>query len=313
MQQLFGGTEPSGGYTASGASAQVTVDGVNYTFASNQFTINGVSYTLQGTTGPSNPAFIAVTNNVSSAVSAIQNFVTAYNNTLTALNNMLTEQNYHQLPLTQDEITAKNLTDTEIDDWNTKAKSGLLNGDPLLTSVVNNMQNAMITPVSGLSGQVTVTSDNLQQVTAACNQMGVIGITSTYGTLSLDTDKLTEALQSNPQAVIDLFTKTLDSNGRLITDSSQQGLAVRLYNTLSSSIAQITNEAGSSSDLFDNSYIGREIAADNSQISNWNSRLSDLEKRYYTEFNNMEQMLSEMNVQSAWLSQMFSSGSSSGG
>ena len=174
----------------------------------------------------------------------------------------------------------------------------------------------MVTPVSGLTGQVTVTNDDSQQVTATANQMGVIGLTPSssytgYGQLTLNTNQLTQALQSNPQAVMALFTTSLDSSGNLISDSSQQGLGTRLYNTLTNSISQLTDKAGMSGELVDNSFIGQEIDSDNAQISTWNTRLNDLEQNYYTEYDAMEQTLSQMNSESSWLTQMFSSSSSS--
>ncbi len=91
--------------------------------------------------------------------------------------------------------------------------------------------------------------------------MGVIGIApstsyTAYGQLTLNTDQLTQALQSNPQAVMALFTTSLDSSGNLLSDSSQQGLATRLFNTLTNSISQITDKAGTSGELVDNSFIG---------------------------------------------------------
>ena len=65
-----------------------------------------------------------------------------------------------------------------------------------------------------------------------------------YGQLTLDTEQLTQALQCNPQAVMALFTTSLDSSGNLLSNSSQQGLATRLFNTLTNSISQITDKAG---------------------------------------------------------------------
>ena len=321
MQQLLDPTNTSGAsagsYTnsASGTDAAVTVDNTAYTFDSNQFTINGVSYSLVGTTG-SNPATVTVSNNTSAVVSSIQSFVTAYNNTLTDLNSMLTQTVYSGYsPLTQDAITAKGLDSTEVDAWNTKAQSGLLNSDPTLQSVLTDLRDAMITPVSGLTGQVTVTNDGSQQVTVTANQMGVIGLTASssytsYGQLSLNTDQLTQALQSNPQAVMALFTTKLDSSGNLISNSSQQGLGTRLYNTLTNSISQLTDKAGTSGQLVDNSFMGQEIDSDNTQISTWDTRLNNLEQNYYTEYDAMEQTLSQMNSESSWLTEMFSSSSS---
>ena len=166
----------------SGTDAAVKVDNTSYTFDSNQFTINGVSYSLAGTTtqgSTDNPATVIVSGNTSAVVSTIQGFVTAYNNTLTDINNMLTQTVYSgYYPLTQDDITAQNLDSTEVDAWNTKAQSGLLNSDPTLQSIMSNLQNAMVTPVSGLTGQVTVTNDDSQQVTVMANQMGTVGLTA---------------------------------------------------------------------------------------------------------------------------------------
>ncbi len=315
MQTLLGTSNNTN--TVSGTNAAVTVDGTSYSFDSNQFTINGVSYSLVGETTTDDPATVTVSSNTSAVVSTIQNFVTAYNSTLTDINNMLTQTVYAgYTPLTQDAITAQNLDSTEVDAWNTKAQSGLLNSDPTLQSVLSDLRNAMITPVSGLSGQVTVANDDSQQVTATANQMGVIGLTTSssytgYGQLSLNTTQLTQALQSNPQAVMDLFTTSLDSSGNLISDSSQQGLGTRLYNTLTSSISQLTDKAGMSGETVDDSYIGQEIDSDNTQIDTWDTRLNDLEQKYYTEYDAMEETLSQMNSESSWLTEMFSSSSSS--
>jgi flagellar hook-associated protein 2 len=312
MQTLLGNNTNS----ASGSLAKVNVDGTNYSFNSNQFTVNGVSYSLAGLTNGNN-AYVSVSPNTSAVVNTIQSFVTAYNNTLTDIHNMLTQTVYAgYTPLTQDDITAKGLDSTQVDAWNTKAQSGQLNSDPLLQSIMYNLQDAMSTPVSGLTGQVTVTNDASQQVTATANELAVVGITpstslASYGQLSLNTNQLTQALQSDPQAVMALFTTSLNPDGTLITNSSQQGVGTRLFNTLTNSITQLTSQAGSAGELYDTSFIGQEIDSDNSQISTWNTQLNNKEQEYYTEYDAMEQTLSQMNTESAWLTQAFSSSSSS--
>jgi flagellar hook-associated protein 2 len=312
MQTLLG----NGTNSASGTKAQVNIDGTNYTFNSNQFTVNGVSYSLAGLTGANN-ATVTVSDNTSAVVNTIQGFVTAYNNTLTDIHNMLTQPVYAgYTPLTQDDITAKGLDSTQVDAWNTKAQSGQLNNDQFLQSIMYDLQDAIANPVSGLTGQVTVTNDASQQVTATANQAAVAGLTastslSSYGQLTLNTDQLTQALQSNPQAVMALFTTSLNPDGSLITDSSQQGVGTRLFNTLTNSVLQLTDKAGLAGQSYDGSYIGQEIASDNTQISNWNNQLNNLEQHYYTEFDAMEQALSQMNTESSWLTEAFGSSSSS--
>lgn len=309
MQQLFGSSNTT--QTVSGTDAQVKIDGTSYSFNSNQIQVNGVNYNLKGTTN--GIATVTVSNDVDAIVSTIKDFITQYNSTLADLNGKLTETRYSDYtPLTDAQLSSGKLTSTQIDQWTAKAKSGLLNNDSLLSSAVYAIRNAMSSPVSGLTGQVTVTVGS-QQVTTAANQMSVIGITTgSYtenGKLSLDENKLREALQSNPQAVMDLFTKSTDASGNQVTDSSQQGLAVRLYSALNNSISQITDKAGSSSYLYDNSYMGKSMKNLNTQISAMETQLQVLETRYYNEFTTMEETMSQLNTQGAWLSQMFSSSS----
>ncbi|MGD0152390.1 MAG: flagellar filament capping protein FliD [Thermacetogeniaceae bacterium] len=310
MQQLFGSSNTT--QTVSGTDAQVKIDGTSYSFNSNQIQVNGVTYNLKGTTG--GITTVTVSNDVDAIVSTIKDFITQYNSTLADINGKLTETRYSNYqPLTDAQLSTGKLTSTQIDEWNAKAKSGLLNNDSLLNSAVYAMRNAMASPVSGLTGQVTVTVGS-QQVTTTANQMDVIGITTgSYtdnGKLTLDENKLREALQSNPQAVIDLFTKSANTSGAQITDSSQQGLSVRLYNALGSSISQITSKAGSSSDLVDTSYMGQSMKGINTQISDTDTQLQALETRYYNQFTAMEQAISQLNSQGAWLSQMFGSSTS---
>jgi flagellar hook-associated protein 2 len=299
---------------AYGTSAQVKIDGISYSIDSNQVTVNNVTYTLKGTT--TSPANITVGTDFDAVVNTIKDFISKYNDTLTAVNGELNEQRYPDYkPLTDSQMSTGKLTSTQIDQWTAKAKSGLLQGDDTLTSAVYNLRNAMSSVVTGLTGQVTVNNGS-QQVSAAANQMSVIGITTgtwqDEGKLNLDENKLRQALQSNPQAVMDLFTKSTDASGSQITDSSQQGLAVRLYNSLHNSMDQITNEAGSASNLYDNSYISQTTRDLNKQISDLNTSLTALETRYYNEFDAMETAISQLNSQSSWLSSQFSSSSSSG-
>lgn len=287
------------------------------TSQTNSYTVNGTTLNFTGADS-GKTVTVSVTSDIDSVVDAIKDFVSKYNDTLEAINSKLSEKRYSDYkPLTDDEISGNKMTDTQVDQWQAKARSGLLQNDSLLLSVVSNMRNAMSSVVSGLTGKVSVTVGS-QQITAVASQMSVIGITtSSYeagssdnGKLILDEDRLREALQSNPQAVMDLFTKSFDSSGKQITDSCQQGLTVRLYNTLNNSISQIADMAGSSSDLYDNSYIGQETREINQRISDMNDYLKELENRYYDQFDAMEEAISKLNAQSAWLSAQFSSTSS---
>jgi len=56
----------------------------------------------------------------------------------------------------------------------------------------------------------------------------------------------------------------------------------------------------------DNSYIGKRLSNMSDEINAWENRLTTVEDRYWRQFTRMEEAISRMNSQSAWLSQQFS-------
>lgn len=292
---------------AVGADAQVTIDGIAYTFDSNQFKVNGVTYNLKGTT--TNPAYITISHDLDAVFNNIKDFVDKYNDLLATINDKLSEERYSDYkPLTGEEISSGELTDKQIDQWQEKARSGLLRRDALLERAATSMRTALTSVVAGLTGQVTV-SNNSQQVTTTANQLSVIGITTgSYqdkGKLYINETRLKEALQSNPEAVMELFTKAKDASGNEITDSSREGLAVQLYKALDAAMAPLTERAGSASNLYDNSFISKKVRGIDERISKMEENLQALEARYYRQFTAMETAIARMNTQSMWLTQQF--------
>ncbi|WP_081578668.1 flagellar filament capping protein FliD [Thermacetogenium phaeum] len=232
-----------------------------------------------------------------------------YNEVLEAINKKLYEERYPDYrPLTEEQIEEGKLTDRQIDAWQDKARSGLLKGDPLLSGIVADMRSVLSGIVEGVTGQVTVSSGGRIYTTIA-DRLSVIGITTgawtEKGKLYLDESRLREALQSNPDAVMELFTRTRDADGKEITDDEQKGLAVRLYDAINGAISRLTGQAGTAESLYDNSYISRRIRDINENIAVMEERLQKLEDRYYRQFTALEQAIAAMNVQSMWLTQQF--------
>jgi flagellar hook-associated protein 2 len=309
MGTLFNnGTES---LTVTGTDAQVKIDGIDYSFDSNQFKVNDVTYTLKGTT--TGPVNITISDDIDAVVNTIKNFISKYNDTLAAINGKLNEERYPDFrPLTDEQLSSAQLTDKQIDQWQEKARSGLLKGDLLLEKAATSMRTILSSRISGLTDQVTVTNGS-QQITTLANQLSVLGITTgSYldkGKLYLDENRLKEALQSNPQAVMELFTRSKDASGNDITDSSEQGLAVQLYNAVNNAISLVTDKAGSAGSLYDNSFISKKVRGIASSISKMEDRLQAMETRYYKQFTAMEQAIARMNTQSMWLAQQFSGNS----
>jgi flagellar hook-associated protein 2 len=142
-------------------------------------------------------------------------------------------------------------------------------------------------------------------VDADYNCLADLGITTgayyENGKLNIDEEKLKNAINTDPEAVMELFTRSSDVTG-------EKGLAVRLYDNLTSGINQIIDKAGSDSSysLVDNSILGEKISGFDEQIDDWDDRLKDIEDRYYKQYAVLETALSQLSQQSSSLSSLFS-------
>jgi len=281
----LGGADPFA--AVNGTDASFELNGVSLTQASNQFTIGGVKYTLTGISS-TETVNITVSRDTDAIYNAIKSFVDLYNTTIDKINQKISETRYKDyLPLTDDE--REQLTEAQQEAWEEKAKSGLLRNDSLLRGILSDMRSTLSSVVSNLDAKYDSLAD--------------IGITTgeyyEKGKLYIDETKLKEAISADPQAVMDLFTKSSDV-------TNEKGLAVRLYNDLNNGIKQITNKAGSESSysLVDNSTLGKKISDYSKKISEWDERLEEIEERYYEKYAALETALSKMYSQSSWLSQM---------
>lgn len=283
-----------------GTDAQFTVNGLATSRKNNTFAINGVTFTLKG----SGSATISVQQDVDAVVAKIKDFITQYNDTLDKIYTKLNEKRYRDYPpLTDEQKDA--MKDNDIEKWEEKAKSGLLNGDVILYNTFYDLRNAV--------------SDAVKMDTTFV-QAYDIGITSGQwyenGHLYLDETKLRDALAKDPNAVMQFFTKTVsitiyDTDSEATKQQKRQeiydksGIAQRLYNILGDVISSITDKAGQAGglSLVDNSVLGKQLKEMDRRIDDMEQRLIDIENRYYRQFTAMEQALNQMNAQSSWLAQ----------
>ena len=272
-----------------GQNAIVDLNGIeNLEFDSNKFTVSGVTYDLQGTSDTATT--ITVSRDTDAVLNKIKDFVNSYNDTISKVNTELNEDRYTDyLPLTDDQKEA--LSQTQQDQWEAKARSGLLRNDTLLESVITKMRSTLSSSVTGMGSSKYTTLSSIGITT---------GTYSEKGKLYIDEKKMKEALDNDPDAVMKLFTNSSDN-------ASEKGLAMSLYDNVNNAITSISSKAGSADSLVDSSYIGERLKEFDGQIVDWDSRLSAIEDSYYRKFSAMEQAISKMNSQSTWLAQQFSS------
>ena len=192
-------------------------------------------------------------------------------------------------PLTDEDKAS--MSESAIANYEEKAKQGLLFGDSNLSNLYQRMRE-VFSPTGADS--------------ATLSKMGItIGYDGTDGSsyLALDETKLREMLDSDPDAVQDIFTRTASSGG---TDGLMQGLKTQLdrYAGLDGAVKGIlVQQAGTplrSNTLLSNEW-QKQIDRINTDIEKWQDKLSSQVDRYTSMFSRLELLINQMNSQSSTL------------
>lgn len=277
---------------ATGADANVTIDGVQSYRSSNTFTIDGVTYTLkkEGT----GTIHATVAKDTDAILKKVKEFVESYNETIELLNKRVKEARFRDYPpLTDDQ--KKEMSEKDIELWEEKAKSGLLRNDSIVTEALNALRSIAGRTLSGISG--------------AYNALHLIGVdTVPYnsttpndaGKLEIDEAKLKEAIEKDPEGVISLFSNQSEN-------SSAKGIAQALYEQANTSIGQLITKAGGVGAVWNdiNTELGLQVNDLEEEIESFQARLTQKEDYYYKKFGAMEKAIAASNSQLAWLMQQF--------
>lgn len=291
-------------------------DFITVTRSTNTINFDGVSITLNGMAEGNTEEKISVSlsRDVDALVEQIKSFIADYNNLLSQITTKLTEEyDRSYLPLTEEQKSAMNEKDIEL--WNEKAKTGILRNDIYLTNIANQLKSIFYTPVSGLSAD----SDPV-------GMLAEVGISTTKyadrGKLTIDEKKLRDALTTNPDKVISLFTQKSPVSYSLYAPQEQQikrfsqsGVLDRLSDILKTNLNKVGKKGalitlvGSPDDAFtgDTEY-SKRINDLKNKIAKMNDKLADEEERYWRQFAAMEKALSNLYAQSSWLASFLDSG-----
>jgi flagellar hook-associated protein 2 len=280
-----------------GANSEIVYNGVTTGFASNTFSINGISFNAKKTTTQIN---ISVTQDTDTMFNSIKAFVDKYNTLITTTNDKLSEEKYRDFtPLTPDQRTA--MKEDDIKAWELKAKSGQIRNDSMISSGLQNLRSGLSASVSGLASG---SANSLSEIGIGTTLVSGKSISGSYlepGKLYIDEAKLRKALDENPEDVMNLF---LAKDGDTTSDSGD-GIAVRMFDRVTSLMDKITKKAGATGSLDNNYTIGKSFIDLTTKMSNLTTKLDALETRYYSQFTAMEKYINQMNAQSAQLTSAF--------
>ncbi len=308
------------GTGAVGSDASVTVtgeDGTSMTIVrpNNSFTYAGLTFNIsKDLPAGADPIKVTVSSDTSKTFNTIKSFVDQYNALIDKLNSKVSEKKDRgYLPLT--ETQKATMTTDQIEKWEAKAKTGLLNGNSDIQNTLDRLRSALYDSVEGVglslySIGITTSKDYRQK-----------------GKLVIDESKLKEALANNPEEVTNLFTAASDKSYYKASGDSaikkerynESGLADRFSDIIQdairttpdakSNLGTLIMKAGQVGDAseYTNSLI-KEILGFDKTIDDLNEKLTSKENTLYAKYANMEKMLSQMSSQSNWLASQFSSG-----
>jgi len=294
-----------------GQDAIVAIDGQRLTRSSNSIIQEGITYNLKEKTTA--VATVGVSQNGDSVYAKIDNFIKDYNALIKKLNDKIAESYDRNYPPLTDEQTSS-MSEKDIEKWNKKAQTGLLQNDSVVKNLLYNMRSALM---SSVQGQMS----NLAQIGVTT------GVYSEKGQLHIDPDKvgkLKNAIANDPQGVMELFTKKSESYPGAITVRSldnkqrsvrtqEEGLAYRLYDIIQDNLGIIRDangrkgllleKAGAPGDVSDTaSFLAEDMDALASRIKGEQKRLDNLRSRFYSQFTNLETALVKLASQASFLS-----------
>lgn len=176
-----------------------------------------------------------------------------------------------------------------------------LNGSNAITFTSQN-QTMTLNNAGESNGLDKLGFNNGVSISAAYDHITQIGIsTGSYlenGKLYLNTDTLEQALQNDPDGVMQLLTNVDPEN------KSRQGLFYNLYDVLNTQIQRVSNEAGSTGTTSAGNVLGKQLIEIGRQIDRTQDRITAEEDRLWNIFSRMEVMIGQMSVQMEWMSSM---------
>ncbi len=306
---LFGaGTN---GKTVSGQDAIISVqyagedEAIDIYRDSNAFTMDGMTVSLKGTFGydkagnkieDTEAITFDAKVDTENTTKVVKDMINAFNEILEQVNKELKTKPNRDCnnPLTASQ--KEDMSESEIKEWNEQAKTGMFYGDSDLRRFANDLR--FILPAADRQ---------------ALSEIG-ISVSSTYsdnGKLVFDEAKFKAALETDPEKVEELFTRTAgtDAEGNQVSGGLMENMKTvmnRYTGTVGATKGILVQRAGSEHSplsLLENS-MKTQMDSIAKTIDRLLDRLETEENRYISQFTQLESLISQMNNQSSYLSQL---------
>ena len=321
--KIFGATAGGGGEVNHGQDAEIVYNygnGINevLTSSSNTFNIDGMTITASGKFGveldssgnavtkpdgsynfdSSKTVSFSSKANVEKATASMKKFVEKYNELITSLNDHVkTRKEKGYDPLTDEQ--KKQLSQTSIDNWEKKAKQGILYGESSVRNFKFSMDRVMTNAIN-----------DLQKAGLKYEDMEKAGISMSSdvhdgGKLVFDEEKFKKAMETNPETVKKIMSGHNGSKGfAKVVEDAMTPYATRYASRNGGSYGELVKEGGSNKVTLKNTSttVYQALKENNDKIEKLKTLLSTEQDRYLKQFSQLEKLISKMNTQSSYLS-----------
>lgn len=226
----------------------------------------------------------------------VKKFIEEYNEMIKEINTQVTTRPDKAYgPLTEEQ--KDEMSEKSIENWEKKAKQGLLYNDATMRALSLDMQ--------GVLTSLMANGTNYKDL----EEMGIT-ISDDYldgGTITFDEAKFKAAMTSDPEKVSDVFTGGGDIKKGLasIIEDTLTPYATKYANRNGNSYGRLIEEAGSEKIPLSimNNQIYKNLKEMQSVLDTLNARLASEQDRYISQFTTMETLINQMNSQASYLAQ----------
>lgn len=291
-----GSTDGTGAVRIKGQDAIIYLNDAKFEGSSNTISVNGLTITAQEVTGGTKAGgdlktvSITTSTDTEGIYDMVKDFLKGYNelvNEMDKLYNASSNKGYE--PLTSEE--KEEMTDKEIELWESKVKSGLLRRDSSLNNIIQVMKNSMARGVNIDGKQSYLSEFGIQTagyLYAEENERGAYHIDGDEDdSLSASkADKLMAAIVADPDRVTEVIS----------------GIAGELYDNMTTAMRSTT--LSSTYTVYNDKQMKTEYNSYTQKIADAEEDITWWEDYYRSKFTAMEKMLASLNQQQSSLSGM---------
>lgn len=273
-----------------GSDAQIELNGAVFENTTNNFSINGLTIQATALTGD-DPVTITTETDVDAIYDSIKDLFSEYNELIKSLDtayNAASSKGYE--PLTDEE--KDEMSDDEIEKWETKIKDSLLRRDSTLDGIITALKNDMLSTYTVNGKSYSLSSFGISTggyFSSGSNEKGVYHIDGDEddSLTSGNADKLRAAIANDSEAVVSFFSQ----------------LSTKLYDTLSKKMASTT--MSSAFTVYNDKEMATQYSEYKTKISAQEEKIATWEDYYYKKFSRMESALALLNSQTSSISGLF--------